>query len=68
MILLKSCTQYTSKFGKLNTGHRIGKGQFSFQSQRKAIAKNVQTIMQLHSFCILVSLYSNPFKQDFNST
>ena len=31
-----------SKFGKLSSGHRIGKGQFSFQSQRKAMLKNVQ--------------------------
>ena len=29
-----------SKFGKLSSGHRTGKGQFSFQSQRKAIPKN----------------------------
>ena len=28
---------------------QIGKGQFSFQSQRKAMAKNAQTIAQLHS-------------------
>ena len=28
-----------SKFGKLSSGHRSGKGQFSFQSQRKANAK-----------------------------
>ena len=28
---------------------RTGKGQFSFQSQRKAILKNVQTTTQLHS-------------------
>ena len=28
--------QYVSKFGKLSSGHRTGKGQFSFQSQRKA--------------------------------
>ena len=27
---LKCCTQYASKFGKLSTGYRIGKGQFSF--------------------------------------
>ena len=27
MILLKCCTQYVSKVGKLNSGHRIGKGQ-----------------------------------------
>ena len=32
---------------------RTGKGQFSFQSQRKAIPKNVQTTAQLHSFPML---------------
>ena len=35
MMLLKCCTQYVSKFGKLISGHRPGKGQFSFQSQRR---------------------------------
>ena len=35
--------QYGSNFGKLNSGPRIGKGQFSFQSQRKAMPKNVQS-------------------------
>ena len=43
MMLWKCCTQYASKFGKLISGHRIGKGQFSFQSQRKAMPKNAQT-------------------------
>ena len=47
--LLKCCTQYARKSGKLSNGHRIGKGQFSFQPQRKAMPKNVQTIPQLHS-------------------
>ena len=28
---------------------QAGKGQFSFQSQRKAMPKNVQTTAQLHS-------------------
>ena len=32
--LLKCCTQYARKFGELSSGHRTGKGQFSFQSQR----------------------------------
>ena len=32
-----------------SSGHRTGKGQFSFQSQRKAMPKNAQTITQLHS-------------------
>ena len=49
MMLIKCCTQYASKFGKLGSGHRTGKGQFSFQSQRKAMPKNVQTIAQLYS-------------------
>ena len=48
-MLWKCCTQYASKFGKLSSGHRSGKGQFSFQSQRQAISKNVQPIAQLHS-------------------
>ena len=34
---------------KLISGHRTGKGQFSFQSQRKAMTKNAQTTAQLHS-------------------
>ena len=42
-MLLRCCIQYASKFGKLSSGHRTGKGQFSFQSQRRAIPKNVQT-------------------------
>ena len=34
MMLLKCCTQYSSKFGKLSSGNRTGKGQFLFQCQR----------------------------------
>ena len=37
------------QFGKLSSDHRTGKGQFSFQSQRKAMPMNVQTTAQLHS-------------------
>ena len=48
-MLSKCCTQYVSKFGNLCSGHRTGKGQFSFQSQRKAMLKNVQSTAQLHS-------------------
>ena len=36
---VKCCTQYASKFGNVSSGHRTGKGQFSFQSQRRAIPK-----------------------------
>ena len=37
------------KFGKRSSGHRTGKGQFSFQSQRKAMPKSAQTTTQFHS-------------------
>ena len=47
---VKVLHHYASKFGKLSSGHRTGKAQFSFQSQRKAMAKNVQITSQLHSF------------------
>ena len=46
-MLWKYCMQYASKFGKLSSGHRAGKSQFSFQSQRKAMPKNAQTTTQL---------------------
>ena len=54
LMLWKCCTQYGSNFGKLSSGHRTGKGQFSFQSQRKAMPKNAQTTAQLHSSHTLV--------------
>ena len=43
MMLWKCYTQHASKCGKLSSGYRTGKGPFSFQSQRKAMPKNVQT-------------------------
>ena len=51
---VKCHTQYASKFGKLSSGHRTGRGEFSFQSQRKAMPKNAQTTAQLHSSYTLV--------------
>ena len=49
-MLLQCYTEYASKFGKLSSGHRTGKGQFSFQSQRRAMPKNAQISTKLHSF------------------
>ena len=46
-MLWKCYTQYARKFGKLSSGHRTGKGQFSFQYQRREMPKNVQTTTQL---------------------
>ena len=68
MMLRKCCTQYASKFRKLSSGHRTGKGQFSFQSQTKAMPKNAQTTTQLHSSHMLTKLCSKFSKSGFNST
>ena len=68
MMLWKCCTQYASKFGKLSSGHRTGKGQFSFQSQIKAMPKNVQTTTQSHSSTTLAKECSKFSKLGFNST
>ena len=44
------------------------KGQFSFQSQRKAMPKNAQTTTQLHSSHMLAKQCSKFSKPSFNST
>ena len=48
-MLWKCCTQYASKFGKLSSGHRTGKGQFSLQSQRK----NVKECSNYHKIALI---------------
>ena len=68
MMLWKCCTQYASKFGKLSIGHRTGNGQFSFQSQRKAMPKNAQTTTQLHWSHMLVKECSKFSKPGFSNT
>ena len=67
MMLWKCCTQYASKPGKLSSGHRTGKGQFSFQSQRKAMPNNAQTTAQLHSFHRLANEFSKFSKPGFSN-
>ena len=67
-MLWNCCTQYASKFGKLSSGHRTEKGQFSFQSQRKAMPKNAQTTAQLHSSHTLVKWCLKFSKPGFSST
>ena len=68
MMLWQCCTQYANKFGKLSSGHRTGKDQFSFQSQRKAMPKNAQTTKQLHSSHMLVKQCSKFSKPAFSKT
>ena len=67
-MLLKCCTQYASKFGKLGSSHTTGKHLFSLQSERKVLPKNVQTTAQLHSSHKLAKSCSKFSKRSFNST
>ena len=67
-MLWKYCTQYASKFEKLSSGHRTRKGQFSFQSQRKAMPKNAQSTTQLHSSHTLVKWRWKFSKPGFSNT
>ena len=46
-----------------STGQKTGKGQFSFQSQRKAMPNNAQTTAQLHSSRMLVKYAQNSPRQ-----
>ena len=68
MMLWKWCTKYASTFGKLSSGHGTGKGEFSFQSQRKAMSKNVQTTAKLHKSHTRAKEWSKFSKPGFNST
>ena len=66
-MLWECCTQYASKFGKLSSGHRTRKCQFSFQSQIKEMPNNVQTTTQLHSSHMPAKKCSKFSKPGFNS-
>ena len=66
--ILNPLAQHASKFGKPSCGHRAGKGQFSFQSWRKAMPKNAQTTTQLHSSHTLPKECSKFSKLGFKST
>ena len=52
--------------GKLSSGHRTGKGQFSFQSQRRAMMKNppVATSQRMLNYCT-IALISHTIKVMF---
>ena len=66
--MLRKCyTQYASKFGKLCSGHRTGKGVF-IPIQRRTMPNNVQTTIKLCLFHMLARSCSKSFKLGFNST
>ena len=66
-MLLKYCTQYARKFGTYSSGHRTGKGKFSFQSQGKANAKgysnNCKFILISHTSKVMLKIPKAWLKQ-----
>ena len=66
-MLWKCCTHYASKSGKLLSGHRTGKGQFSFQSPKRQCQRqcsNYRTIVLISHTSKVCSKFSKP---GFNS-
>ena len=70
MMLLKYCTQCASKFGKLLSGHGTGKGQFSFQSQRKGTAKERSNycaiVLTSHASKVVLKILQARLQQSLN--
>ena len=67
-MLWKCCTHYASKSGKLLSGHRTGKGQFSFQSPKRQCQRqcsNYRTIVLISHTSKVCSKFSKP---GFSST
>ena len=67
-MLIKCSTQHARNFGKLSNGLRTRKGPFSFQSQRRAMPKNIQTTIQFCSSHMIARVCSKSLKLDFSST
>ena len=69
-MLWKCYTQYASTFRKLSSGHRTGKGQFSFQSQRNNNAKdysNYRTIAFIsHASKVMLKIFQAGLQQYMN--
>ena len=65
-MLLRCYTPYVSKFGKLSSGHRTGKGQFSFQSKRKAMPKNCTIALISHASKVMLKILQARLKYYLN--
>ena len=64
MMLWKCCTQYASKSGNLNSGHKTGKGQFSFQCQK---CSNYHTVALIsHASKVMLKILQARLQQYMN--
>ena len=68
-MLLKCCTQYVNKFGKLSSGHRTKKDQFSFQSKKSSAEEcsNYCTIALIsHASKVMLKILQDRLQQYVN--
>ena len=68
-MLQKCCTQYTSKFGKLSSGHRTEKGQFSLQRKERQFQRmfNYHTVALIsHASKVMLKILQARFQQYVN--
>ena len=68
-MLLKCCTQYVSKFGKFSSGHKAGKGQFSFQYPYKmmlSLSKLPQIALISHASKVMLKILQARLQQYVN--
>ena len=63
---VKMLHSIASKFGKISSGHRTEKGQFSFQSLTKAISKNAQTALISHASKVMLKILQARLQQYVN--
>ena len=67
MMLWKCCTRYASKLGKFSSGHRTGKGQFSFRPQKKVMPKNVSAFVLIsHASKAMLKILQSMLQQYVN--
>ena len=67
MMLWKCYTQYASKFEKLSSGHRTGKVQFSFQSQRRKECSSYRTTALIsHASKVMFKILQTRLQQYVN--
>ena len=67
-MLLKCCSQYVSKFGKLGTGHRTGKGSVFIPIPKKG---NVKECSNYHTIALISydnNIILKIFQVGFSST
>ena len=70
MMQWKCCTQYASKFGKLSSGHRTGKGQF-YSNPKESNAKECSNYRQIalisHTSEVMLKILQARLQQYMNT-